>query len=669
MSGKIKNILDYMINSRSAGDPIIAEVTKAKLILKGINPDNFDENSPDDPKIMKEILEMLNLLFEPLPVVNSHIRSAFTATKDEQAAAEEIRQQIGDMGAELLIFFASASYDQKILCHHLHSNFRNTVMIGCSTAGEISTGKLSKNSISAIAMDQKVVRSAKVEVVDLDNLESSCENAFSSFDRYFGQSTHLMDPRQYIGIILIDGLSMKEEILMDLIGNKTNILFVGASAGDDLLFSKTRVSVAPDSYENSAVLALIKISDQAKFTIIKTQSFRSLNKQLTANKVRLENRDVVEFNGMPALEAYAAAIGVPENTAHQYFSKNPVGLMIGDKDIFVRSPRSVSDKIIHFYCKITEGETVNLLESTDIIEDTRAALNDAVQKLGRIDGLINFNCILRTVELERLGTTEQYGNLFRDFPTAGFSTYGEEIIGHANQTATMIAFSLDDEPDKETLDHLENQYHKDSVTELKTENHLLRKEVDYLNKKLMHTIASLQEFNRQLEHEISERSKYARQVEYMSYHDILTGMFNRRYLNEIIEGMDSPNYFPITIAMGDVNGLKLINDSFGHISGDRLLVFAAEGIKSSCRENDIAVRWGGDEFVILMPQTTADEGVQMIRRITENYKTKFVENIPVEVAFGLATKPDSQETFEQILRIAEDRMYENKRLSRHMDHQ
>ena len=81
-----------------------------------------------------------------------------------------------------------------------------------------------------------------------------------------------------------------------------------------------------------------------------------------------------------------------------------------------------------------------LLESTDILADTGRVLREMEQKNGPIQAIINFNCILRTLQLENEGLTEQYGQLFAETPTIGFSTYGEAYIGHINQTATMLLF-------------------------------------------------------------------------------------------------------------------------------------------------------------------------------------------------------------------------------------
>jgi hypothetical protein len=93
-----------------------------------------------------------------------------------------------------------------------------------------------------------------------------------------------------------------------------------------------------------------------------------------------------------------------------------------------------------FYCKVVKGMELSLLESTNIVEDTKNSVEKKKQEIGDISGIINFHCILRTLELEEKGETETYANIFSNIPTIGFSTYGEQYIGHINQTSTMLVF-------------------------------------------------------------------------------------------------------------------------------------------------------------------------------------------------------------------------------------
>ncbi len=149
------------------------------------------------------------------------------------------------------------------------------------------------------------------------------------------------------------------------------------------------------------------------------------------------SRTVIGFNDQPAAKAYAAAIGCPEAKVSEGFMLYPVGVIIGGEP-YVRSPQRLDKENIVFYCNIKQGTELSILESRDIVKDTSKALSDMTKALGHISGIINFNCILRTLELDAKGEADAYGKAFSNVPMVGFSTYGEGYIGHINQTATML---------------------------------------------------------------------------------------------------------------------------------------------------------------------------------------------------------------------------------------
>ena len=145
-------------------------------------------------------------------------------------------------------------------------------------------------------------------------------------------------------------------------------------------------------------------------------------------------------NAELAAQAYAKALGVEKRELENRFMMNPVGLMINDEP-FVRSPQRINGDTMGFYCKVSEGMTLTLLESMDIVTDTKAAVEEKLAEMGKISGIINFHCILRTLELESKNRTNDYARIFADIPTIGFSTYGEAFLGHINQTSTMLVFN------------------------------------------------------------------------------------------------------------------------------------------------------------------------------------------------------------------------------------
>ncbi|MBK5247004.1 MAG: diguanylate cyclase, partial [Peptostreptococcaceae bacterium] len=161
-------------------------------------------------------------------------------------------------------------------------------------------------------------------------------------------------------------------------------------------------------------------------------------------------------------------------------------------------------------------------------------------------------------------------------------------------------------------------------------------------------------------HDITDRKKTEKDLLYMSYHDQLTGLYNRRYYKEELKRLDTKRNLPLTIVMGDANGLKLINDSFGHAMGDELLRKAAEVIKNGCRADDIIARLGGDEFVIILPKTDVFETERIIKRIKDLSLKEKVGNIDISISFGYATKSNEGENIQEIFKYAENLMYRHK---------
>lgn len=160
--------------------------------------------------------------------------------------------------------------------------------------------------------------------------------------------------------------------------------------------------------------------------------------------------------------------------------------------------------------------------------------------------------------------------------------------------------------------------------------------------------------------DVTERKERQSKILYLSYHDQLTGLYNRRFYEEELLRMDKKENLPITIVMGDVNGLKLINDSFGHAFGDELLQKVAKVILNGCRGSDIVARLGGDEFVILLPKTDANLARKIIHRIKEFGQKETVGSINISISFGYETKYKETQVVEEIFKKAEDRMYKKK---------
>jgi len=160
--------------------------------------------------------------------------------------------------------------------------------------------------------------------------------------------------------------------------------------------------------------------------------------------------------------------------------------------------------------------------------------------------------------------------------------------------------------------------------------------------------------------DVTERKIAEEKYLYLSYHDQLTGLYNRRFYEEELVRLDTPRNLPLTLIMADINGLKAVNDSLGHIVGDELIKKVAEIIKSGCRGDEIIARIGGDEFVVLLPKTAGAEANQMIERINALLSESMISSTPISTAFGYETKNAEEEKIEEIFKKAEAKMYKNK---------
>lgn len=160
--------------------------------------------------------------------------------------------------------------------------------------------------------------------------------------------------------------------------------------------------------------------------------------------------------------------------------------------------------------------------------------------------------------------------------------------------------------------------------------------------------------------DITEEKEYQNQINYLTYHDSLTGLYNRNFLNKEMAKIDVKENLPLSVIVGDLNGLKLTNDAFGHQQGDKILIRSAEIIKDICRNRDIPVRWGGDEFLIYLPETSYHETRKIVRTIVYRFKQVKIGPIKPTIALGFETKSNVNEDIETIFRQAEEHMYTNK---------
>lgn len=161
--------------------------------------------------------------------------------------------------------------------------------------------------------------------------------------------------------------------------------------------------------------------------------------------------------------------------------------------------------------------------------------------------------------------------------------------------------------------------------------------------------------------DISARKKREARLKYESTHDALTGLYNRAFYEEELERVAGGDRFPVSVVVGDLDGLKLVNDTRGHEAGDQLIKGAANVLRMAFRENDVITRTGGDEFVVLLPGVgleSAQGALVRVRNCVQSYN-KNSDGLPVSLSLGVAAASSGDE-IPLAVRTADELMYADK---------
>jgi len=172
--------------------------------------------------------------------------------------------------------------------------------------------------------------------------------------------------------------------------------------------------------------------------------------------------------------------------------------------------------------------------------------------------------------------------------------------------------------------------------------------------------------------DMTERKKQEEHIEYLNNHDFLTGLYNRQFFDLEKERLDIKENMPLTFVVCDINGVRLINDAFGQVHGDRVIIETSRFLKEFCDNRDVLARTGGNEFSILMPNTSEEQAHDIVQRM--NNALDQINKIPRDPAFhlslaiGYGTKKTTGESLPDVIKEATDYMYSRKLLIQSSSH-
>ena len=364
-------------------------------------------------------------------------KRAFSSKRDIDEALTEIKSALGSSDDfNLVVFFASPVYAPEKLATAFKESFPFSQTVGCTTAGESFGGKLLQDSIVVMAFNQKIVKDFKIEILENLNNERNMDVAINSFQQYFGKENLSEKPEKYVGLIIADGLNMKEERIISRINQLIEVDFIGGSAGDNWKMEKTHIYFNGKAYKNATMLAILEPTEG--FKVIKSQSFVPIGKVAKASLVDESKRCLKKIDGKPAGIFYAEQIGCAKEEIDKYFLNYSIGIVIYN-DAYAHDIKSIDkDYNMYLYSAIPMGAELQVLKTIDIADSLGEFLAKKIDPLANISAIINFSCGSRFRKIKRDNREKEIEEIWKDYPIVGFGTYGEFYISFINQTSVFL---------------------------------------------------------------------------------------------------------------------------------------------------------------------------------------------------------------------------------------
>lgn len=456
-------------------------------------------------------------------------------------------------------------------------------------------------------------------------------------------------------------------------------------------------TVLVGKYIDDRLINEIEKITNSNMKIEKVNETESLNGKITINNGELQflNEDAVVLKpiGKNNISAYSVIKGIGNNLL---FMLN----LQSERTIYKQGIESIDFLVMMFI--VFSGMIVilcNMLFKIIVIHPIEGISNE-VSKIDLTDSNISrikvkgndeisilateINSMLQKIETnnKRVAESERQLKLVLEGAGAGFWDWNleEKSLDVNDKFLSILSYSRKDLPrnselwkkiiHKEDLERCNNIFYNNLWNTLEIniiEQRMLSKSGEY---KWILNQFKVVEYNKDgkpkrvagIVTDIGYRKKCEEELQYLTYYDKLTGIFNRGYYEFILERIDKAENLPVAIIMGDLNGLKITNDTLGHGEGDKLLKAAAETLRKVCGKNAIISRYGGDEFIVVIENKNIEEVDKICIEIKSECKREKVGLIYLNIALGYSIKTNSNQNINDVIKEAEEMMYRNKLL-------
>lgn len=539
----------------------------------------------------------------------------------------------------LLVFLFSDEPLEKIkeIIKCIRKNLPDSLLAGTSSGSVISEGfSVEGRSLISFCQFEKVEpRGVLIDTSD----KNPKDVALTIQKEIINDQTKMM-------FLFSDGMEMKSpEILNEISTLMPELPLAGGKAGSmDYLAEETYVFLN-DEITNKGILAVSLNASYLRVSQLYRLKWKTIGRRMIVTKAH--GSVISSIDGVPVIDIYEKYMGkdfsdnLPESAGLEFpFIINRDGMEIA-RSLVHKMP----DGSIVYHGDVREGEEVRFgyghipLIVDDIEDDCIAVSNFQPQ------GILSFSCVARK---SLLGKNIDYelDPFSKIAPMAGFFTFGEFF--HQNQknyllNITMTLLLLSEEPIKK----LKNDYSVCKNLNKRKDRSLS------VAKSLIHLVD-------QVSTELEERNE---KLKLISNTDGLTGLYNHRYFIEAldyeVERAKRYNH-KLSLAILDFDDFKSINDNYGHSKGDYVLAAVANKIKESCRETDIVCRYGGDEIVVIFPETTYEKALEVSERISKKVsEIKFSqEQIKVSLSYGVSELDPLKPNI--FMKKADERLYISK---------